>query len=124
MTQTTTTDETVREMDEKRHPEIRAFNAIYADYLEVRAAMLRGSLSDEEIDKLNDCESELIWKVIGAPAATRDQLAYKFDVMRGMVAPNDDAPLEMLESIRRDALANWENWEWTPLPFDDDKPVS
>jgi hypothetical protein len=27
--------------------------------------------------------------------------------MRGMVGPNDDAPLEMLESIRRDALRHW-----------------
>lgn len=109
-----------RDLDEKHSAELSAFNAIYADYLEARAAILRGGHSDEELDKLSDRESRLIWKIIGAVAATKDQLTCKFEILRDMLRPHDDGPQEMLESIRKDALANWENWEWTPLPFDGD----
>ena len=85
---------------------VRAFNAIYSDYLDVRAQLMRQGLPDKDCNTLCDKQSDLTWLIIRTPAPLDYHLSYKFEVMREIMDARfiDGRHHAMLESIRNDVI--------------------
>src|SRR4051812_20958163 len=73
-------DEIEREKEKTR----LAFSALWANYLRAKADTVVGR-SDKAMDRACDLQTDAMWRIIEAPAATYYQLDWKFELMRELV---------------------------------------
>lgn len=92
--------------DEQELKERHEFNALYGEYLNVRARLTKQGLSDTQLDRLGNRACDLVWKIIRTPAPLDYHLAYKFEVMRDIIDARyvDARHRAMLESIYNDVI--------------------
>ena len=99
--------EVAAEIEQESDESDRAFDMLYADYLEARAKITRPGKSDEAVGQLCGEMDALMWRIIHTPAPTARRLDYKFEIMRELVGQLfvDGRSSAMVESIRNDAIA-------------------